>query len=221
MNSYPLSPVDNLLNPGEAASQTTRMLAAAGRVFIEHGYNGASMEEIAKAAAVTRQTLYNRYPDGKEALFMAVATRLWRAFPATAIAADQAAMADPRKGLRQIAIEFAGFWSGSLAADLLRMVVLERRRFPNLASSFDEATQAPTMTVISDYLAELGRRGVLTVEDPQAAAKRFILMINGQVLWVQTMCDGTPLTLGEIEQLVDVTVDGFLRIATSPSSPWL
>lgn len=62
--SSPLSPVDSLLNPGESASQITRMHKAAGRVFIKHGYNGASMEKIAKVAAVTRQTHENRYPDG-------------------------------------------------------------------------------------------------------------------------------------------------------------
>jgi len=71
MNVATSSPVDDLLNPGESASRPVRILAAAGRMFIEHGYEGASMEEIAKAAAVTRQTLYNRFPDGKESLFIA------------------------------------------------------------------------------------------------------------------------------------------------------
>lgn len=49
MNVATSSPVDDLLNPGESASRPIRILAAAGRMFIEHGYEGASMEEIAKA----------------------------------------------------------------------------------------------------------------------------------------------------------------------------
>ncbi|WP_234707204.1 TetR/AcrR family transcriptional regulator [Pseudomonas savastanoi] len=75
MNVATPSPVDDLLNPSETASRPVRILAAAGRMFIERGFEGASMEEIAKAAAVTRQTLYNRYPEGKESLFVAVAER--------------------------------------------------------------------------------------------------------------------------------------------------
>lgn len=209
MNATLPSLVDNLLNPGEEASQPIRILAAAGRVFIEHGYTGTSMEDIAVAAAVTRRTLYNRFPEGKEALFMAVTARLWEAYPRTPVTGE-AALADPAKGLRQIAMEFAGFWCGSSAADLLRMVVHERRYFPLLARSFDEATQTPTMNVISNYLAALGSSGILSLEAPQTAAKQFLMMINGQVLWAQTMCDGHALTMTEMEQLVDRTVKEFL-----------
>lgn len=129
MNVATSSPVDDLLNPGESASRPVRILAAAGRMFIEHGYEGASMEEIAKAAAVTRQTLYNRFPEGKESLFVAVAERMWKAFPVMHVPTDERALADPKNGLMQIATEFACFWSGPTAADFLRMIFLEGRRF--------------------------------------------------------------------------------------------
>ncbi|MEW7376829.1 TetR/AcrR family transcriptional regulator [Pseudomonas putida] len=165
MNVATSSPVDELLNPGESASRPVRILAAAGRMFIEHGYEGASMEEIAKAAAVTRQTLYNRFPEGKESLFVAVAERMWRAFSVMNVATDERALADPRKGLMQIGTEFACFWSGPAAADFLRMVIMEGRRFPVLADRFDEVIQAPAMTVISDYLAELARRVLALMEN--------------------------------------------------------
>lgn len=176
------SPVDELLNPGESASRPVRILAAAGRMFIEHGYEGASMEEIAKAAAVTRQTLYNRFPEGKESLFVAVAERMWKAFPAMHVPTDERALADPRNGLMQIATEFACFWSGPTAADFLRMVFMEGRRFPVLAYRFDEVIQGPAMAAISDYLAELARRGILSVQVPEADARYFMQTLDGGVL---------------------------------------
>lgn len=211
MNVASPSPVDDLLNPGESASRPVRILAAAGRMFIEHGYEGASMEEIAKAAAVTRQTLYNRYPEGKESLFVAVAERMWKAFPVMNVATDERALADPRNGLMQIATEFACFWSGPSAADFLRMVIMEGRRFPVLADRFDEVIQAPAMTVISDYLAELARRGTLAVQEPETAARDFMEMLDGRVLWKQVRGNGEPLAREEIEQIVERTVDAFLR----------
>ncbi|MGE8189504.1 TetR/AcrR family transcriptional regulator [Pseudomonas sp. NPDC086278] len=211
MNVATPSPVDDLLNPSETASRPVRILAAAGRMFIEHGYEGASMEEIAKAAAVTRQTLYNRYPEGKESLFVAVAERMWKAFTIMDVANDEHALTDPRKGLRQIATEFACFWSGPSAADFLRMVILEGRRFPMLANRFDEVIQAPAMTVISDYLAELARRDILSVQEPETAARDFMGMIDGRVLWAQVRGNSEPLAREEIEQIVDRTVDVFLR----------
>ncbi|MBZ9784065.1 TetR/AcrR family transcriptional regulator [Pseudomonas sp. REP124] len=211
MNVATSSPVDDLLNPGESASRPVRILAAAGRMFIEHGYEGASMEEIAKAAAVTRQTLYNRFPDGKESLFVAVAERMWEAFPVMNVAIDERALSDPRRGLMQIATAFACFWSGPTAADFLRMVIMEGRRFPVLASRFDEVIQAPAMTVISDYLAELARRGALAVQEPETAARDFMEMLDGRVLWKQVRANSEPLAREEIEQIVERTVDAFLR----------
>jgi AcrR family transcriptional regulator len=211
MNPASFSPVDDLLNPGDSAPRPVKILAAAGRMFIEHGYEGVSMEEIARAAAVTRQTLYNRYPEGKEALFVAVAESLWKAFPVMNVAADEAALADPRQGLRQIATEFACFWSGPWAADFLRMVILECRRFPMLAIRFEEVAQAPAMNIVGDYLAELGRRGTLSIQDPQIAARDFMGMIDGRVLWTQLMSSSEPLAREEIEQIVDRAVDVFLR----------
>ena len=211
MNVASPSPVDDLLNPGESASRPVRILAAAGRMFIEHGYEGASMEEIAKAAAVTRQTLYNRYPEGKESLFVAVAERMWKAFPVMNVATDERALADPRNGLMQIATEFACFWSGPSAADFLRMVIMEGRRFPVLADRFEEVIQTPAMTVISDYLAELARRGILAVQEPETAARDFMEMLDGRVLWKQIRGNGEPLAREEIEQIVKRTVDAFLR----------
>ncbi|MCO7504758.1 MULTISPECIES: TetR/AcrR family transcriptional regulator [unclassified Pseudomonas] len=211
MNVATSSPVDDLLNPGESASRPIRILAAAGRMFIEHGYEGTSMEEIAKAAAVTRQTLYNRFPEGKESLFVAVAERMWKAFPVMNVATDERALVDPRSGLMQIGTEFACFWSGPAAADFLRMVIMEGRRFPVLADRFDEVIQAPAMSVISDYLAELARRGVLVVQEPATAARDFMETLDGRVLWKQVRANSEPLAREEIEYIVERTVDTFLR----------
>ncbi|KWS72916.1 TetR/AcrR family transcriptional regulator [Pseudomonas amygdali] len=211
MNTATHSPVDDLLNPGESAPRPIKILAAAGRMFIEHGYEGASMEEIAKAAAVTRQTLYNRYPEGKESLFVAVAERMWEAFAVINVATDERALADPRSGLIQIATDFACFWSGPTAPDFLRMVIKEGQRFPMLTERFDEVIQTPAMASVSGYLAELSRRDVLAVQEPQTAARVFMAMLDGEILWKQVKGNSDPLAQDEIEQIVERTVDAFLR----------
>lgn len=51
-----------------------RILAAAHDVFRTEGFRGASMERIARAASVSKATLYGYFPD-KEAVFEAVASR--------------------------------------------------------------------------------------------------------------------------------------------------
>ncbi len=211
MNTATHSPVDDLLNPGESAPRPIKILAAAGRMFIEHGYQGTSMEEIAKAAAVTRQTLYNRYPEGKESLFVAVVERMWKAFAVINVATDERALAEPRSGLIQIATDFACFWSGPTAADFLRMVIKEGQRFPMLAERFDEVIQAPAVAAVSDYLAELSRRGVLDVQSPDTAARNFMEVLDGRIFWKQVKGNSEPLARDEVENIVERTVDEFLR----------
>src|SRR5260370_14848744 len=64
--------------PREHAGQVEeRILDAAGRVFLEHGFQGASVDEIAEVASAGKPTIYARFP-GKQALFSAVIERLVR-----------------------------------------------------------------------------------------------------------------------------------------------
>src|SRR6202048_3069899 len=58
--------------PKELAGEVdARLLNAARKVFLERGFEGASIEEIAEAARSGKPTIYARFP-GKEALFTAV-----------------------------------------------------------------------------------------------------------------------------------------------------
>ncbi|HGW5084982.1 TPA: TetR/AcrR family transcriptional regulator C-terminal domain-containing protein [Pseudomonas aeruginosa] len=83
--------------------------------------------------------------------------------------------------------------------------------FPVLACRFDEVIQGPAMAVISDYLAELARRGILSVQVAETDARYFMDMLDGGVLLKQIRANGEPLAREEIEQIVERTVDAFLR----------
>jgi TetR/AcrR family transcriptional regulator len=54
-----------------SAATRERVLAAADRLWSDRGVRGASLEDIARAAAVTKPTVYYYFPD-KSALFTAV-----------------------------------------------------------------------------------------------------------------------------------------------------
>ncbi|GAA0193742.1 TetR/AcrR family transcriptional regulator [Glutamicibacter creatinolyticus] len=48
-----------------------QLLAAAHQVFVAHGYHGASMDEIAEVAEVSKPVLYQHFP-GKRELYLAL-----------------------------------------------------------------------------------------------------------------------------------------------------
>ncbi len=59
----------------QAGDVKARILDAAQRVFLERGYQSASLDEIAETAPASKPTIYAHFP-GKEALFEAVVARV-------------------------------------------------------------------------------------------------------------------------------------------------
>jgi TetR/AcrR family transcriptional regulator, regulator of autoinduction and epiphytic fitness len=191
-------------------SKRDAILAAASLVFIKHGYEGTSMELVAQAAGAARRTLYNQFPDGKEQLFRAVAERMWHAFPVMEIATDEAALADPEAGLRRIGYGIASFWAPPLAIAFLRMVIAEGPRFPDLTRSFFEVGKTPAVSAVRNYIAELGRRGIIKVGNAELASRQFLGLIDESVLWVRVMGDERELTPAETAEVVEQAVAIFL-----------
>jgi AcrR family transcriptional regulator len=60
---------DKLLSKGEASRQ--RIIEAAYVLFLEQGYHGTSMRQIAERAGLTLGGIYNHF-DGKESIWLAV-----------------------------------------------------------------------------------------------------------------------------------------------------
>jgi TetR/AcrR family transcriptional regulator, regulator of autoinduction and epiphytic fitness len=203
----------------EVMSKRDTILAAATRVFIQHGYEGASMELVAQTAGTARRTLYNQFPKGKAQLFNAVVERMWQAFPVMSIATDESMLDDPERGLRTIGYAIGNFWKSSLAVSFLRMIIGEASRFPELMRSFYDAGKTPAVGAIRNYIAELGKRGILEVEDPDLASEQFIGMIDESVLWVRVMGSDTELSSERITAVVEQAVEVFLGHYRKPTKP--
>jgi AcrR family transcriptional regulator len=101
---------------GEPASTRERILAAAERLFAEHGFGSVSMPQIAKASGITAGAIYKHF-DSKADLFFEVIRRTVQAAPAPVanvngapiapLIASTAAMYTTQrlKRLRQLAVE--------------------------------------------------------------------------------------------------------------------
>ena len=194
-----------------ARSRRDTILVAASRVFIEHGYEGASMDLVAQAAGTARRTLYNQFPDVKTEMFRAVAERMWKAFPAMDIAADPVSLADPEIGLKRIGQAIGYFWGPPLAVAFLRMVIADSRRFPDLLTSFFEAGKTPAVNAVRDYITALDKSGVLEIPNTDLAAKQYLGLIDEAVLWGRVMGDDTLLLPSQIDEIVESGVAMFLK----------
>ena len=150
---------------GLAGEVDARILDAARKIFLERGFEGASIDEIAEVARSGKPTIYARFRD-KRALFTEVVTRdiLSRI---TEFRSEVLTGATIEERLTSAAITLVhwGFDSDRIA--LMRLAVAEARRFPDLASTVSGTAR--------DLSTELGVRllGELAQSDELSSLPAF------------------------------------------------
>jgi AcrR family transcriptional regulator len=128
-----------------------RILDAAGKVFLERGFSGASVDEIAEVAGAGKPTIYARFPS-KEALFTAVMERLVRRN--TSLEAIPCAGATIEERLEALAAEILRRVLVPETIGLIRAAVAEARRFPLLATSVSRMARERHAEAVGRLLAE-------------------------------------------------------------------
>ncbi|WP_181900527.1 TetR/AcrR family transcriptional regulator [Paracoccus thiocyanatus] len=192
------------------------ILDAAISVFLEVGYESASMELVAERAATVRRTVYNHFAN-KEDLFHAVVQEIWRDMPVIMVNDDPLARKDPDYGLRVIANMIVDFWLPQRSVEFLRMVISESRRFPYLAASFIEVGKLPALHGLIDYIELMVAEGHMKGMDTELAARQFVGLINEPLLWYRVIDNSRGPSAKVIQNTVDAAIEMFLaRHATSP-----
>jgi AcrR family transcriptional regulator len=161
----------------EAAELERRLREAALEVFSDRGFEGATMEEIARAAGISKRTLYAKYPD-KRALFAkvlpwAMSTLNWDA-PHLGDVVD-----DLPAALRAIARTAIARAIDPQVARLTRVAMSEAHHFPEFAEAAHSMTWSPRLRSVVEILEHHARAGTIVVDDPELAAEQFLAMVSG------------------------------------------
>lgn len=197
--------VESILRTGRKFDQ---VLEGARQVFMADGFEGASVDDIARAAGVSKATLYSYFPD-KRLLFMEVAsTECTRMADQAVDQIDQSQ--PPRAVLTQVAHHVVPFLLSPFAQQMFRICQAERARFPDLGRAFYAAGPEQGKQRIKDYLDYAVARGELAVEDIDIAAEQFSELCKVK-LWTRAVFGiQTEFTKAEIDEVVTAAVDMFL-----------
>lgn len=187
-----------------------KILDAALRVFLRHGYEAARMDMIAEEAGVARRTLYNRFPNGKDSLLTEAVKQVWeQSSPVSEFVNDPDHKKDARKGLLAIGNYLYDFWTSKDNIALIQIIIREPGRFPDLTRAEFDPHEAAGYRQVVTYMRQLTRAGLISVRDPVLAARHFTGLIRDPLFW--------PLLTGEGVQkysrkkLVETAVDLFLK----------
>jgi len=148
-----------------------QVLAGARDIFMSDGFEGASVDDIAKASGVSKATLYSYFPD-KRLLFMEVAkTECVRQAES---AVENIDMSQPAKVvLTEAAWQMVEFFTSDFGQRVFRLCVAESDRFPELGREFYESGPALVQDRIIAFLKIGISRNELAIDDLPLAADQF------------------------------------------------
>lgn len=185
-----------------------QVLEGARKVFMTDGYEGASVDDIAKAAEVSKATLYSYFPD-KRLLFMEVA-RI-ECCRQTDHALELIEMDQPaREVLCQVCEHLMQFFLSPFGQRVFRICVAESDRFPELGREFYESGPEHVAETIMGYFAHAIARGELQIPDQHLAAHQLIELCKADLFARLVFGIDTEFSEKEINHVVTGAVDMFL-----------
>lgn len=163
---------------GRALSDKKReaILHGAKAVFLKHGFGGASMDQVAAAAGVSKMTVYRHF-GSKEDLFAGVITELCQRIVAEDL--EEIFAREPREALRAFARKMTDIVFARDTTELHRIVIAESRRFPKLGALFYETGPQACIDALEDYLIGHRQDRRFRVEDPRRSAEEFLELLRG------------------------------------------
>lgn len=171
-------------NPGRKFDQVR---AGARNIFLRDGYAGASVDDIARAAGVSKATLYSYFPE-KELMYREVfldeAMQISGQTPIQIRPEASAAEALPVM-TRQI----ADWLLSDRVIRLYRMNIGEALRFPDVSQRFHEVITGLLRDVVRGHLDRWVISGELDIEDTALAADQLI-RLSGALLHDRALLSG-------------------------------
>ncbi|TVL91222.1 TetR/AcrR family transcriptional regulator [Streptomyces sp. SAJ15] len=164
-----------------SARKHQEIMDAATTVFLNKGYAGTSMDDIAKLAAVSKQTVYKHFAD-KEKLFAEIVLATTDRIDAMVdLVADIPAEADALdENLTRLARQFLATLTQPEVIQLRRLIIANADAFPELGAAWYEQGFERVLATLAATFQRLTDQGLLKTDDPLLAAHHFA----GLLLWI-------------------------------------
>ena len=193
--------------PGRLEQRRERFLKEAEELFLEHGYAGASVNEIVRRAGGSLATLYNEF-GSKEQLFAAIMRRR-----ATVVFDSEYARCPQTRSTRSALIELATRLLDRILRDdglsLYRIAISEGPRFPDLREAILKDSLPAFLERLGAILVELG---VATGSHSTDCAEEFITLVHGQLVFRAACGGGDQITAKQKVKHIERAVDAFLML---------
>jgi len=192
----------------DGSAKRRQIMEGARQVFLGAGFDGASMNDIARAAGVSKGTLY-AYFDSKDQLFEAIIRGEF------AQAAERLCtfrhQGDARDMLTDFGVRLISRMAESGTRSLARRLTAAAEKFPKLGRAFYEAGPLYGATRLAAELENLEKSGALKVPDPERAAWQFVDLCQSYVYKRLLFGVVDAISREDIEASVEAGVEVFMK----------
>lgn len=198
----------NISIPLKKGRKYDQVIAGAREVFLREGFEGASVDQIARDAGVSKATLYSYFPD-KQALFMAVLTSQCQMQSEQAMGIEILQRPVP-EALYSIAQSFLTFLMSDFSIQVFRVCVAESTRFPELGRAFYDSGPKQVLDQIAAYLGSEKVAQELKIDDPYMAADQFLQLCRADMLLRRILNVDTDDSPEKMDRIARETLATFL-----------
>ena len=188
-------------------SKRRQILEGARKVFMDLGFDGASMGEIARAAGVSKGTLYVYFAD-KSRLFEAIVEQESLAQGEIVFNFDPAR--DAATTLREFGEAYINLICRPGGGSAIRTVMAIAERMPEVGRRYYECVLDKTIHRFAGYLDAHVASGELAIDDRQLAASQFMMMCQASLFLPFIFQAAPPPSPERISQVVDSATRMFL-----------
>jgi AcrR family transcriptional regulator len=191
----------------EDSSKRRQIVDGARKVFMDLGFDGASMGEIARAAGVSKGTLYVYFAD-KSRLFEAIVEEEALGYGQVEFNFDPAR--DVPTTLREFGDTYIALLCRPGGGSAIRTVMAIAERMPDVGRRYYERVLEYTINRLAIYLDARVKVGELRIDDCHLAASQFMLMCQASLFLPFIFQAAPPPSPERVEVVIDSATRMFL-----------
>ena len=185
-----------------------QVLEGARVVFMKDGFEGASVDDIAKTAGVSKATLYSYFPD-KRLLFAEVAKCECHRQADTAL---EVVTSDstPAEVLHEAGQRMIEFFTSDFGLSMFRICTAESGRFPELGRHFYESGPQLVRERLVEYFQDAIDKNQLQITDLDLAADQFAELCKAS-FFSRLLCGmNSSFSQAETDRVLNGAVEMFM-----------
>ncbi len=187
----------------DSSDASARVLDVAEQLFIQHGYAAVTLRTIADALGMRQASLYYHFPEGKEQLFVAMATRVFERHRVGLQAVIESATGDLSLQLQAVAD-----WFGSQPPiNLLGMMHADMPALSKTAAAhLSQRVHGALFLPLRQLFVQAQTCGEIRPLNPDLLAGCFLSMMNGLNFALQQ--PNAPTRQAMVQDIITLLLDG-------------